>query len=91
MPKIYVAQPSAIAGSDTVEGDFSKVLASGSMTTIKERLRAFPDTQWSIKTIQLKADMPTICSLIEDWSKVAVAEATESVRVNASGQVRAVK
>lgn len=61
------------------------------MTTIKDRLRAFPDTQWSIKTIQLKADMPTICSLIEDWSKVAVAEATENVRINASGQVRGVK
>lgn len=82
MPKIYVAEEQT--------DDAAKKLASGSMTTMKERLRAFPDTLWSIKTIHLKADVPTICSLIEDWSAIAP-EATEQVRVNASGQVRSAK
>lgn len=60
------------------------------MTTMKERLRVFPDTLWTIKTIQIKADVQTICSLIEDWSAITP-ESTEEVRVNASGQVRAAK
>lgn len=81
MPKIYIATPSS--------GD-AKHLASGSFTTIKERLRAFPDTQWNIKTIQIKADVPTICSLIEDWTQIST-ESSEPVRVNSSGQVRSVK
>jgi len=58
------------------------------MTTMKERLRAFPDTEWSIKTINIKADVPSICLLIENWTSITPDEA-ESVRVNASGQVRA--
>lgn len=80
MPKIYVAEEKA---------DNAKKLASGSMTTMKERLRAFPDTLWTIKTVQVKADVPTICGLIEGAE--APVESSEDVRVNASGQVRAAK
>lgn len=82
MPKIYIAEEQA----DTD----AKKIATGSMTIMKTRLREHPDTLWSIKTIQIKADVPTICALVEDWTKLAV-ESTESVRVNASGQVRAAK
>lgn len=60
------------------------------MTTIKEQLRKFPETQWTIKTLQVKADVETICSLIQDWSAIKPEE-EESVRVLASGQVRSVK
>lgn len=60
------------------------------MTTIKERLRAFPDTQWNIKTLQIKADVQTICSLIENWAAVTPEE-QEDVRILPSGQVRSVK
>ena len=81
VPKIYVAEEQA---------DDAKKLASGSMTTMNERLRVFPDSLWTIKTIHIKADVPTICSLIEDWAAIAP-ESTEQVRVNASGQVRAAK
>jgi hypothetical protein len=80
MPKIYVAEEKA---------DSPKKIASGSMTTMKERLRAFPDSLWSIKTVQVKADVPTLCSLIEG-AEMPV-ESSEDVRVNASGQVRAAK
>lgn len=81
MPKIYIATQN--------EGD-AKPMASGSYTTMKERLRAHPETKWTIKTVQLKADVPTICSLIEDWSALEVVE-SEEVRVLPSGQVRGVK
>jgi len=60
------------------------------MTTIKERLRKFPETQWNIKTLQLKADVETICSLIEDWKSIKPEE-EEDVRILPSGQVRSVK
>ena len=60
------------------------------MTTIKEKLREYPETQWNIKTLQIKADVATICSLIEDWSAVAPEE-QEDVRILPSGQVRSVK
>jgi hypothetical protein len=80
MPKIYVAVEKA---------DDAKKLACGSMTIMKNRLREFPDTLWTIKTIQIKADVPTICGLIEGTDTPA--ESSEDVRVNASGQVRSVK
>jgi hypothetical protein len=80
MPKIYVAEE---------KSENAKKLASGSMTTMKERLRAFPDTLWTIKTVQVKTDVPTICSLIEGAE--AAVESSEDVRVNASGQVRTAK
>jgi hypothetical protein len=82
VPKIYVATKA--------DGETLKPIASGSMTTIKERLRAFPETQWTIKTLQVKADVTTICSLIEDWSAVTPEE-QEEVRILPSGQVRSVK
>lgn len=82
MPKIYVATKS---DDGTV-----KPIASGSMTTIKEKLRNYPETQWTIKTLQVKADVTTICSLIEDWTAVAPEE-QEDVRILPSGQVRSVK
>ena len=81
MPKIYVAVEKADADA--------KKLATGSMTIMKTRLREFPDTLWTISTIQIKADVPTICSLIEGADTPA--ESSEDVRVNASGQVRSVK
>jgi len=81
MPKVYVA----VEKADTD----AKKLASGSMTIMKNRLREFPDTFWTIKTVQLKADVPTICGLIEGADNPA--ESSEDVRVNASGQVRSVK
>jgi hypothetical protein len=80
MPKVYIAEEKA---------DNAKKLASGSMTTMKERLRAFPDTLWTIKTVQIKTDVPTICSLVEGVEMPV--ESSEDVRVNASGQVRAAK
>jgi hypothetical protein len=81
MPKIYVAVEKA--DSD------AKKLATGSMTIMKTRLREFPDTLWTINTIQIKADVPTICGLIEGADTPV--ESSEDVRVNASGQVRTAK
>lgn len=81
MPKIYVATKS--------DGE-AKPIASGSMTTIKEQLRKYPETQWNIKTLQVKADVETICSLIQDWTAIKPDE-EEDVRVLPSGQVRSVK
>ena len=81
MPKIYIAEQT--------DGN-TKPLASGSMTVMKTRLREFPDTLWTIKTVLLKADVPTICGLIENGAQ-HTPESTEQVRVNASGQVRGVK
>lgn len=82
MPRIYVATK--------IDDSTAKPIASGSMTTIKEKLRAFPETQWLIRTLQVKADVTTICSLIEDWSAVTPEEQDE-VRILPSGQVRSVK
>jgi hypothetical protein len=82
VPKIYVATK--------YDTDSPKTIASGSMTTIKEKLREFPETQWSIRTLQIKADVTTICSLIENWAAVTPEE-QEDVRILPSGQVRSVK
>ena len=99
MPKIYIATTENLYplghpndGPDVGRGAESKVFASGSLTTIKERLKAFSGSEWTVNVVQIKADVPAICGLIEgpSWSSVAPF-ATEKFKVNESGQVRSVK
>ncbi len=85
MPKIYVAEPAI--PTDGVE---TKYMASGSLTTIKQRIGENLDSRWIIKTWQLKADVPMICGLIEGKFNGTVEE-TELVEVNANGRVRTIK
>ena len=78
MPRIYVAYRTDEPGTR---------LASGSLTTIKARIREVLSSEWEIAEYRLAAGVPTMCAVIEDLSSIEAEEA-EGYRVTASGQVR---
>lgn len=78
MPKLYAAFTQA-----------GHRLASGSMTTLREKVKKFPDTQWSIFKYDFKAGVETLVILMEgDVSKWGTPKHLEHWRINTQGQVR---
>lgn len=78
MPKLYVAF--------TEQGNR---LGSGSQTTLREKVRQFPDTVWSVFKYELKAGVETMVLLLEgDVTKWGQPAYLEHLRVNAQKQVR---
>jgi len=89
MPKLYIAEEQ-IQSHETAETPrILRKVACKSMTVMKTRLREFPETTWTIKTVTVKTDAASLCSLLEGVELVT--EATENVKINTSGQVRSVK
>ena len=84
MPKIYVADQTENSAN---QGGKLKRFATGSMTTLKNLLKQHADTEWNIGTYIFKADVLTICQIIEDWDTLKPDE-TETVRVNSNGRFR---
>lgn len=66
--------------------------ANRSMERIEKLLRAHTETEWSIRSFDIKADTTTVAQLIEDPLAV-LAKLTplkeERVRINGAGQIRA--
>jgi len=78
MPKLYVAFTQA-----------GHRQGSGSLATLREKVRQFPDTQWSIFKYEFKAGVDTLVTLLEgDVSKWGTPEHLEHWRINAQKQVR---
>lgn len=86
MPKIYVAfqQPNSL---DSASAPTPLVYASGSMTTLKQRVKDNPDTEWTVAVYAIKPDVATICQIIESVSEME-AETAENFRVSSSGNLR---
>ncbi len=62
-----------------------------SVNALKERLRAFPETQWEVKTYDVPTDSSSVVKMLESsqqFLETLNAEGKHSVRVNAQGQVR---
>lgn len=78
MSKIYVAFQST-----------GHRIASGSTATIRDRLKAFPETQWGLYLYDFKPNVDTLAMLVEgDLAKWGTPKLIEHLRVNASNQVR---
>lgn len=85
MAKLHIATD--IAGT-------APLMVERSLTTLKERLRQHPDSQWEIATYEVPADATTQARLVENAAAVIsslISENKHSVKVNAQGQVRAEK
>lgn len=64
-------------------------VASSSATTLREKVRVYPDTQWSVYLYELKGSIETLVLMMEgDLSKLPAPKPLEHWRINASGQVR---
>lgn len=78
MPKLYAAF--------TPQGHRQ---ASGSITTLREKVRKFPETQWSVFKYVFKSGIESMVILMEgDVQKWGKPEHLEHWRINAQGQVR---
>lgn len=78
MSKIYVAFTSTGAR-----------VASSSATTLREKVRIYPDTQWAVYLYEIKGSVDTLVLLMEgDLTKLPAPQPLEHWRINASGQVR---
>lgn len=64
-------------------------VASGSLTTLKEKVRVHPDSQWAIYLYDVKGNVETLIIMMEgDISKLPAPQPVEHWRITASGQVR---
>jgi hypothetical protein len=82
MPKIYVAY-------QTAGPAIGQRLASGSITTLKTRMRPIPASEWTVATYDLKPTVKTLCVVIENIVEMEH-EVLEKMAVNEAGQVRKV-
>ena len=91
MPRIRVAfshkdNPKKVtAGSK--EKKVPRRLASGSGTTIKKMMGAYPGTSWSVALYNFKPSVENILQVITDITKME-AEESDDYKVTPSGQVR---
>jgi len=64
-------------------------IASSSATILREKVRVYPDTQWSVYLYQLKGNIDTMVLMMEgDLTKLPAPQPLEHWKINASGQVR---
>ena len=82
MPKIYVAK----CDDGPAVPEEERLHASGSMTTIKHLLRDYGGSTWNVYTYAVRADVPSICNIIE--GRLPRHDFVEGFRVNEQGQVR---
>ena len=82
MPKIYVAFQTA---GPTV----GQRLATGSITTLKKKMRPIKASEWTVATYSMKHTVPVLCDIIEDLMGIDY-EVLEKMIVNEAGQVRKV-
>ncbi len=63
-------------------------LASGSSTTIRKKMAAYPNTEWTLIQYEIKPDVETLCGLLEFQIPGTAKGAQEKYKVTESGQVR---
>lgn len=64
-------------------------VASSSATTLREKARQYPDTQWAVYLYNIKASVETLVLMMEgDMSKLPPPAVLEHWKINSSGQVR---
>ena len=82
MPKIYVA-------FQTAGTSIGQRVATGSITTLKTRMRPFKASEWTVATYDVKPTVKVLCAIIENITDMEY-EVLEKMVVNEAGQVRKV-
>jgi hypothetical protein len=65
-------------------------LASGSQTTIKKKMASYPNTEWTVVPYEFKADVETLCNLLEFQVAGTPKNNGEQFKVTEAGTVRKV-
>lgn len=64
-------------------------VASGSMTSLREKTRQYPDTTWAVYLYDIKGSVESMVMLVEgDVSKWPAPKPIEHWKISAQGQVR---
>ena len=88
MPKLCVA--TCIEDANFHDGGeptlVDQVKAAGGLSPMKIILKEYPNTTWKLGIVQLKADVETMCSLIE--GEIPSPSSSEVYRVGDSGRLR---
>jgi arginine utilization protein RocB len=83
--------PKFLVATNTTEGSSTKKVPKkvvrSAIAHIKEKIKKYPESEWSVKTYNVKVDVKTLCQLIENIKKVEHVD-EQSIRVNAQGQCR---
>lgn len=83
MPKIHVAYRTDANGA-------GHRCADGSFIKLKQRIREFPMSEWTVAHYNLKPDVKTFCDIFENPTQVEY-EALERVRITEGGRIKAVE
>ncbi len=84
MPKIYVA-------FQTAGPSVGQRLATGSIETLKKKMRPVKASEWTVATYNMKHAVSTLCDIIEDLMSIDYEVLVlEKMIVNEAGQVRKV-
>lgn len=63
-------------------------VASGSIITLKEKVRIYPDTQWAVYLYDVKGNVETLITMMEgDISKLPAPQQIEHWKITASGRI----
>ena len=81
MPKFLVANHDCGGSAATP----SRLVAT-SIGNLKVKLKDHPGTEWLVSTYNVKADLPTICQLVEDISLVPCT--SQGMSVSDTGRCR---
>jgi hypothetical protein len=84
MAKIHVA-------FRTDAGGPGQRCASNSFTTLKDRIRQIPGSQWTVAHYNIKSDSKTLAQLAEDLLQIPYEQPLEYLRINEAGQVRKIQ